>query len=67
MNLHLEIILLHGLSGPPAFHELGLRDQHSAGVDQRHQHIERAAAELDRLAVRRQLALPAAHLEATKA
>jgi hypothetical protein len=56
-NLPLEIIFLDDPIGPHARHQRILGNHCSVRLDQRHQHVERATAELDRPAIGEQLAV----------
>jgi hypothetical protein len=55
-NLPLEIIFLDDPIGPHARHQRILRNHCATRLDQRHQHVEGATAELDRPAIGEQLA-----------
>ena len=67
MDLYLYIVFLDRLTGPAPLYQLGFGDQHSSGVDQRQQDIERTAAQFHRFAVSQQLALASTDLKATEA
>jgi hypothetical protein len=56
-DLHLQVVLLDHEVRPYALHQLALGYRAIVAVDQRQQHVERAAAELDRRVGVEQLAL----------
>jgi hypothetical protein len=62
-DLGLQIVFLDDPVGPHARHQRVLADDLAARLDQRHQHIEGAPAELDRLAVSDELAAVRHHPE----
>jgi hypothetical protein len=53
----LEVVFLHDQLRPDAVHELGLRDGAVARLDEHHEHVERAPAQLDRALAREQAPL----------
>jgi hypothetical protein len=55
-DLGLQAVLLDDPARPDAFHERILADHRSACLDQHHQHVERAPAELQRPAIGEELA-----------
>jgi hypothetical protein len=65
-NLGCHTIFPDDPARPHARHQRVLADDGSAALDQRHQHVERAPAELDRPAVGEQLAAVRQQLEATE-
>ena len=56
-HLHLQVVVLDDAAGPDEIEQLGARHRALAPLDQREQQIERASAELGRLAVDEQLPL----------
>ena len=65
-NLSLKVILLDNPVGPDARHQRILADDPATRLDQCDQHIKRAPAELERAAIREQLAAVRQYLEATE-
>jgi hypothetical protein len=65
-NLGCQTIFLDDPARPHAGHQRVFADDGSARLDQRHQNIEGAAAELDRSAVSKQLAVFRQHSETTE-
>jgi hypothetical protein len=65
-NVRLQIVFLDDPVGPHARHQRVLADDGSPRLDQRHQHVEAAAAELDRSAVGEQLATMRQHLKTSE-
>jgi len=55
-NRALQAVLLDDPAGPDAAHQLVLADDSPRRLDQRHQHVEIAAAEFDRSAVGKKFA-----------
>ena len=65
-NLRLKGVLLHDPVRPDARHQRVFADDGATRLDQRHQHVEGTAAQLQRLAVGKQLPAMRQHLETTE-
>lgn len=65
-DLDVEVVLFDDDAGPDAVQQLVLRHQGAVRFDQRHEDLEGTAAQLDRRAIRNQLAARRHDLKAAK-
>jgi hypothetical protein len=58
LDLHVRIVLLDDSARPDPTHQFVFADDGAVGLDQRHEHIEGTSAELERLAIGENFAVP---------